>query len=326
MGVAVTFRHVTKIYQGERAAVRDLCLEVQTGELLVLIGPSGCGKTTTLRMINRLEEPTSGEVWIDGEDVRRLDPVALRRHIGYTIQQTGLFPHMTIRENIDLVPRMLGWPKEKREARIRELLAMVGMDYEEFAHRYPRQLSGGQQQRVGVLRALAADPPLILMDEPFGALDPLMRESLQRELKRLQARLQKTIVFVTHDIDEALTLGDRIAIMKDGVLLQVGTPAELAAHPADPFVENFLGRHGRRPLPRTAADLMLPELPRDTATARPAYPTVPEDLPAGDVVDRLERSTRRLLLVVDASGRPIGSIGDRSIAQALRRLLEASGT
>ncbi len=241
--MGVKFEQVTKVYSGGgRPAVKDLSLEVQTGELLVLIGPSGCGKTTTLRMVNLLEEPSSGTISIEGRDIRSYNPIQLRRGIGYTIQQTGLLPHMTVEQNIELVPRLLKWDKERRHQRTHELLAMVGMDFETFAYRYPRQLSGGQQQRVGVLRSLATDPPIILMDEPFGALDPISREVLQTELKRLQAKLRKTIIFVTHDIDEALRLGDRIAIFREGELLQVDTPAALLHSPKDEFVEKFLGR------------------------------------------------------------------------------------
>jgi osmoprotectant transport system ATP-binding protein len=240
--MGVTFEHVTKKYPGsDYPAVNDLSLDVQNGELIVFIGPSGCGKTTTLRMINRLEEPTSGNISIDGRNIESLDPVQLRRGIGYTIQQTGLLPHITVEQNIELVPKLLKWDEKRRHERTRELLAMVGMDYATFAQRYPRQLSGGQQQRVGVLRALATDPPVILMDEPFGALDPLSREVLQKELKRLQAKLQKTIVFVTHDMDEALRLGDRIGIFREGQLLQVGTPDELLNSPQDDFVSKFIG-------------------------------------------------------------------------------------
>lgn len=241
--MGVKFEHVTKMYTSGRPAVNDLSFEVQSGELLVLIGPSGCGKTTTLRMINRLEEPTSGTISIDGRDIHRYDPIQLRRGIGYTIQQTGLLPHMTVEQNIELVPRLLKWDKPRRRERTRELLAMVDMEYDTFAHRYPRQLSGGQQQRIGVLRALAIDPPVILMDEPFGALDPISREVLQTELKRLQARLRKTIVFVTHDIDEAMRLGDRVAILRDGQLLQVDAPETLLRAPQDDFVAKFLGRY-----------------------------------------------------------------------------------
>ncbi|HEX4207648.1 MAG TPA: betaine/proline/choline family ABC transporter ATP-binding protein [Ktedonobacteraceae bacterium] len=247
------FENVTKTYVGNQPAVNDLSLEVQSGELLVLIGPSGCGKTTSLRMVNRLEEPTSGAIYVDGRDVRSYDPIELRRGIGYTIQQTGLLPHMTIEQNIELVPRLLKWDKSRRRQRTRELLEMVDMGYDTFASRYPRQLSGGQQQRVGVLRALATDPPVILMDEPFGALDPISREVLQTELKRLQAKLQKTVIFVTHDINEAMRLGDRIAILRDGQLHQVGTPDELLNAPKDDFVATFIGRFFTFPKTKVAS-------------------------------------------------------------------------
>src|SRR6266567_198315 len=240
--MGVTFENVTKVYSGSQPAVKDLSFEVQSGELMVLIGPSGCGKTTTLRMINRLEEPTSGSISVDGREIHSYNPIQLRRGIGYAIQQTGLLPHMTVEQNIELVPKLLKWDEKRRHERTRELLEMVGMDYATFAHRYPQQLSGGQQQRVGVLRALATDPPVILMDEPFGALDPISREVLQTELKRLQAKLRKTIVFVTHDIDEAMRLGDRVAILRDGQILQLGTPDELLHTPKDEFVAKFIGR------------------------------------------------------------------------------------
>src|SRR5258708_1187637 len=240
--MGVKFENVTKMYPGGRPAVKDLSLEVQSGELMVLIGPCGCGKPTTLRMINRLEEPTGGTISVDGRDILSYDPIQLRRGIGYAIQQTGLLPHITVEQNIELVPRLLKWDKDRRHNRTRELLAMVDMDYDTFASRYPRQLSGGQQQRIGVLRALATDPPVILMDEPFGALDPISREALQTELKRLQSKLHKTVVFVTHDIDEAMRLGDRIAILRGGQLHQVGTPYELVQSPRDEFVAKFIGR------------------------------------------------------------------------------------
>jgi len=240
--MGVTFENVTKVYSGSQPAVKDLSFEVQSGELMVLIGPSGCGKTTTLRMINRLEEPTSGTISIEGREIQSYDPIQLQRGIGYAIQQVGLLPHMTVEENIELVPKLMKWDKNRRHSRSRELLEMVGMSYETFAHRYPRQLSGGQQQRIGVLRALATDPPVILMDEPFGALDPISRKVLQMELKRLQAKLQKTIVFVTHDMDEAMLVGDRIAIFREGQLLQVDTPEELSRAPKDEFVATFIGR------------------------------------------------------------------------------------
>jgi osmoprotectant transport system ATP-binding protein len=234
---------VAKRYPGTDAdAVAPLTLEIARGEFVVLVGPSGCGKTTTLRMINRLVEPSAGEIWIDGRNVTHADPDDLRRHIGYVIQQVGLIPHMSVAQNVGLVPKMLGWDKAKTGKRADELLALVGLDPERFRSRYPKQLSGGQQQRVGVARALAADPPIMLMDEPFGAIDPITRDRLQDEFLRLQQRIRKTIVFVTHDIDEALRLGDRIAIFAEGSrLAQFATPLEILTNPADDFVRSFIG-------------------------------------------------------------------------------------
>ncbi|MEU6323329.1 ABC transporter ATP-binding protein [Streptomyces sp. NPDC047009] len=234
---------VSKRYPSqEKAAVSGLSMEIKRGEFVVLVGPSGCGKTTTLRMINRLVEPTHGRIFIDGKDVTHADVDDLRRGIGYVIQQIGLLPHLTIADNIALVPRMLGVKKSERRQRANELLEMVGLDPVTYADRYPRQLSGGQQQRVGVARALAADPPVMLMDEPFGAVDPIAREKLQMEFLRLQERIRKTIVMVTHDIDEALRLGDRIAIFGPGSrLAQFDTPLEILSNPADDFVRDFVG-------------------------------------------------------------------------------------
>lgn len=238
----LTFKNVSKIYSGGTKAVNDLSLHINKGEFIVLIGPSGCGKTTTMKMINRLISITDGEILINGENVYDKNIVELRRSIGYVIQQIGLFPHMTIGENIALVPKLLKWPEKDQIARAKELLKLVDMD-EEYLDRYPNELSGGQQQRIGVLRALAADPPLILMDEPFGALDPITKEGLQDEFKKLQVELGKTIVFVTHDMDEAIRLADRIVIMKAGEIVQVGTPDEILRHPKNEFVESFLGKH-----------------------------------------------------------------------------------
>ncbi len=240
---------VRKLYPNGTMAVRDLSLEVPDGELAVLVGPSGCGKTTILRMINRLIEPTSGRIFLDDDDVTRVDPVHLRRRIGYVIQQIGLFPHQTIGHNVATVPRLLGWDHTRVAARVDELLVLVGLDPDEYRDRYPGQLSGGQQQRVGVARALAADPPVLLMDEPFGAIDPVTRARLQDEFMRLQSELRKTIVFVTHDIDEAVKLGDRIAILNvGGTLEQYDTPAAILAAPATEFVDGFVG--GDRALKR----------------------------------------------------------------------------
>ncbi|MGM9925709.1 MAG: ABC transporter ATP-binding protein [Bacillus sp. (in: firmicutes)] len=235
------FEDVSKVYGGGKRAVNHVSFDIRKGEFIVFIGPSGCGKTTTMKMINRLIKPSEGKIYLNGEDIMQKDVVELRRSIGYVIQQIGLFPHMTIRENIALVPKLLKWPETKRTARVEELLKLVNMP-EEFLDRYPFELSGGQQQRIGVLRALAAEPPLILMDEPFGALDPITRDALQIEFKKLQKQLGKTIVFVTHDIDEAIKLADRIFIMKDGEIVQQGTPNDILLHPANEFVENFIGK------------------------------------------------------------------------------------
>lgn len=254
------FEHVSKVYKGNKHAVDDLNFEIEKGEFIVLIGPSGCGKTTTMKMINRLIEPSKGRIYINKQEIIKLDPVELRRKIGYVIQQIGLFPHMTIEQNIALVPRLLKWPLEKQKERAKELISLVNMT-PDYLERYPDELSGGQQQRIGVLRALAADQPLILMDEPFGALDPITRDSLQAELKKLQRKLGKTIVFVTHDIDEALKLADRIVIMKDGHIVQFDTPDEILRNPANKFVEEFIGRERllqARPQIQTVEQIMNP--------------------------------------------------------------------
>ncbi|MED2971183.1 betaine/proline/choline family ABC transporter ATP-binding protein [Fictibacillus sp. B-59209] len=235
------FDHVSKAYKGSKKAVNDISIEIERGEFIVFIGPSGCGKTTTMKMINRLIEPSEGTISIEGQNILEKDYVQLRREIGYVIQQIGLFPHMTIQENIALVPKLLKWPESKRRERAMELLKLVNMT-DDFLNRYPHELSGGQQQRVGILRALAADPPLILMDEPFSALDPITRDSLQEEFKKLQKTLNKTIVFVTHDMDEALKIADRIVIMRDGEFVQIGTPDEILRNPANDFVEEFIGK------------------------------------------------------------------------------------
>src|SRR4051794_19314981 len=233
---------ISKQYPNGQLAVQELSLDIPDGDVCVLVGPSGCGKTTTLKMINRLIEPTSGRIFVDGRDVTNVDPVEMRRHIGYVIQQVGLFPHQTIATNIGTVPRLLGWPKARVEARVEELLHLVGLDPAEYLGRYPAQLSGGQRQRVGVARALAADPPVLLMDEPFGAIDPVTRVRLQDEFLRLQSEVQKTVVFVTHDIEEAVKMGDRIAILNvGGVLEQYAAPAEILGRPASTMVRDFVG-------------------------------------------------------------------------------------
>ncbi|MBN2910333.1 betaine/proline/choline family ABC transporter ATP-binding protein [Polycladomyces sp. WAk] len=254
----IRFEHVSKRYKDGTVAIDNLNLEIQKGELLVLIGPSGCGKTTTMRMINRLIEPTSGTITIDGEDISRIDPVELRRNIGYVIQEIGLFPHMTIEENIALVPKLKKWHPDRYEKRVNELLDLVGLDPETYKDRYPSELSGGQQQRVGVIRALAGEPDIILMDEPFSALDPISREQLQEELVNLQESIRKTIVFVTHDMDEAIRIASRIAIMNNGKLVQVDSPDRILRRPANDFVRGFIGEerlNGGSVVP-TARDLM----------------------------------------------------------------------
>ncbi|MGV0596969.1 ABC transporter ATP-binding protein [Mycolicibacterium vulneris] len=244
-GVRILLDGVTKRYDAKAVpAVDNVTIEFPAGEIVMLVGPSGCGKTTTMKMINRLIEPTSGRILIGEEDVTRRDPDQLRRHIGYVIQGAGLFPHYTVGENIAIVPRLLKWDKERVSTRIDELLDLVNLDPAEYRDRYPRELSGGQQQRVGVARALAADPPVLLMDEPFGAVDPITRQRLQDELLRLQDELRKTIVFVTHDFDEAVKLGDKIAILQQGSeIVQYDTPEQILANPANDFVRGFVG-HG----------------------------------------------------------------------------------
>jgi osmoprotectant transport system ATP-binding protein len=238
----ITLERVSKSYGSGNVAVGALSLEVGDGELAALVGPSGCGKTTTLRMINRLIEPTSGRILIDGENVLTKDPVAMRRGIGYVIQQGGLFPHRRVFDNVAVVPRLLGWESARVDRRVHELLELVGLDPEDYGRRYPHELSGGERQRVGVARALGADPPVLLMDEPFGAVDPVTRQRLQNQFLELQRELKKSIVFVTHDIEEAAKLGDRIAVLsKGGVLEQYDTPAEILGRPATPFVADFVG-------------------------------------------------------------------------------------
>lgn len=238
----IKFENVSKVYPDGFQAVDAVNFEVPEGEFLVLIGPSGSGKSTTMKMINRMIPHTNGTISIDGKDITNLNPSELRRNIGYVIQQIGLFPHYTIEKNIAIVPELNGWDKQKIKARVKELLIMVDLDPDVYGSRYPKELSGGQQQRVGVARALASDPRVLLMDEPFGALDPITRDQLQDQLITLQRKLKKTIVFVTHDMDEALKLGDRIAIMKDGNLLQIDTPEKILQEPASTFVEEFIGK------------------------------------------------------------------------------------
>lgn len=275
----ISFESVSKHYGKGSYAVTDLDLEVLAGELCVLVGPSGAGKTTVLRMVNRLVEPSSGRVVVDGADVARLDRVELRRRTGYVIQQAGLFPHLKVAENVATVPRLLGWEHARVRGRVSDMLELVGLDPAVYAGRYPSELSGGQAQRVGVARALAGDPPVLLMDEPFGAVDPISRERLQQEFLALQAQLHKTIMFVTHDIDEAVTMGDRIAVLgQGGVLQQYAGPADVLGHPATPFVADFVGAdRGLRRLavtPVEADDLYLPPVVTPATTVAEARQAV----------------------------------------------------
>lgn len=288
---------VSKIYPGtELPAVDSLTLDVPEGEILVLVGPSGCGKSTTLRLINRMIEPTSGRIIFEGEDVTDVNPDHLRRRIGYVIQQIGLFPHRTIAENISTVPQLVGWDESRIDARVDELLDMVGMDPSIYRSRYPKELSGGQAQRVGVARALGADPDVLLMDEPFGAIDPITRDRLQNEFLRLQAELKKTIVFVTHDIDEAIKMGDRIAILRaESHVAQLDTPETILAHPADEFVENFLG---------AGAALKGLNLRRVREIELHDYPVITTDVGREEALSKLRASDEQYLLLLDSDRRP----------------------
>jgi osmoprotectant transport system ATP-binding protein len=296
-GATIELENLTKRYPGSRTpAVDSVSMEVKAGELVVLVGPSGCGKSTTLKMINRLIEPTSGRIRINGEDVTGIDPVGLRRQVGYAIQSSGLFPHMTVAQNIALVPKMLGWPKARVTARVEEMLDLVGLDPAEFRDRYPRRLSGGQQQRVGVARALAADPPVLLMDEPFGAVDPITRDHLQDELIRLQHNLHKTIVFVTHDFDEAVKLGDRIAVLREqSHIAQFDTPETILTQPADDFVSGFVG---------AGAALKRLNLTRVRDVEVTDYPTVSVDNSLDEILERYRAEHVGEMLLLDSAGRP----------------------
>jgi osmoprotectant transport system ATP-binding protein len=293
----ITFERVTRRF-GDRIAVSALDLQISAGEIVILVGPSGCGKTTTLRMINRLVEPSEGRILIDDVDTATLKPEELRRGIGYVIQQVGLFPHETVADNVATVPRLLGWDRARIAARVDELLDLVGLPAAEYARRHPSELSGGQRQRVGVARALGADPPILLMDEPFGAIDPVVRLRLQHELLRLQSVVRKTIVFVTHDIDEAVRLGDRVALFADGGhLMQYDTPAELLLHPRTGFVEEFLGDNL---LLRRLALLPLRDLTLSRNGARPQT-EVAVSASLRDALDATLRSSDGRVAVIDGT-------------------------
>jgi osmoprotectant transport system ATP-binding protein len=302
---SVSYQDVTKRYPGQDdPAVQHLSLDVEAGEICVLVGPSGCGKTTALRMVNRTVEITSGDILIGGTSVRERDPADLRREMGYVIQQIGLFPHRTVTQNIETVPRLLGWDHARARQRADELLDLIGLE-PALRDRYPSQLSGGQQQRVGVARALAADPPVMLMDEPFGAIDPIARERLQNEFLRLQAEIRKTVLFVTHDIDEAIKMGDRIAILKKGGhLAQFATPAELLMAPADDFVEDFVGAD--RALKRLA---LMRVRDIDLWTAPLAF----VGQSTAEVRSKLDGAEVPHALLVDSERRPLGWLSDSDL-------------
>jgi len=323
----IEFERVSKTYSGGVEAVNDLSLKVAEGETLVLLGTSGSGKTTSMKMVNRLIEPTSGRILIDRRDVMKRDPIELRRTIGYAIQHIGLFPHMTVGENIAVVPRLLKWSRERILSRIDELLTMVGLGPHEFRDRYPRQLSGGQRQRVGVARSLAADPPIVLMDEPFGALDPITREQLQDEFLDLQSDIRKTVVFVTHDVFEAVKMADRIALLDAGRLQQLAPPAELVEHPANDFVDQFLGQHRFQLslLTRTIRTIMPAPGPE---TGQPKGP-IPDPYVRGrgSLIEALDqfKKTGKAALPVFLGKRFLGDLEKRKLLRAITAVLSETG-
>ncbi|CAN5355395.1 betaine/proline/choline family ABC transporter ATP-binding protein [soil metagenome] len=293
----IRLESITKRYRGQHEpAVEELTMEVPEGEICVLVGPSGCGKTTTMKMVNRIIEPSSGRIFLEGDDVTKSDPDLLRRRMGYVIQQIGLFPHKTIHDNIATVPRLLGWDGDRIHARVDELLELVGMDPSVYRSRYPKELSGGQRQRVGVARALSADPPVMLMDEPFGAIDPITRERLQNEFLRLQSEIRKTIVFVTHDIEEAIKMGDRIAILRQrSVIAQYDTPETILTNPADDFVADFIG---------SGANLKRLNLSRVSELELSQWPTADAGADREAVAAALRASGREAVLQLDDRRRP----------------------
>jgi osmoprotectant transport system ATP-binding protein len=296
--IQIRLENLSKRFPGQRdPAVDDLSMDIPEGEIVIFVGPSGCGKTTTMKLINRIIEPTSGRIFLDGEDVTKTNPDLLRRRMGYVIQQIGLFPHVTIANNIATVPKMLGWKPQRISERIDELLEMVGMDPGDYRNRYPKELSGGQRQRVGVARAMSADPDVMLMDEPFGAIDPITRDRLQNEFLRLQEQIKKTIIFVTHDIDEAIKMGDRIAILREqSHIAQFDTPERILVNPADDFVADFIGR---------GASLKRLSLSRVRDVELHQWPTVPDGASRDEVRRVLDASNKSAVLVLDDQRRPL---------------------
>ncbi|MGA4721967.1 ABC transporter ATP-binding protein [Fictibacillus nanhaiensis] len=319
----ITFDNVSKEYRDGTSAVRDLNLTIQPGEFFVVIGPSGCGKTTMLKMINRLISLTKGTISIDNKRISDYNIDELRWNIGYVLQQIALFPHMTILENISIVPELKGWDKEKIRKRVDELLDMVGLDPETYRDRKPNELSGGQQQRVGVVRALAADPNIILMDEPFSALDPISREKLQEDLFNLQRNIKKTIVFVTHDMKEALKLGDRICVMNEGSIVQVGTPKELLENPADDFVRNFVGTESVSSVENMDLRKLVIPLKADEIGMDYQLPSLSVNT---SIKEALNILTRENEVTVEGHGAIIGTLNRQAIIQYLADHLQERGS
>lgn len=323
----IIFVQVSKIYPGGVEAVQNFSMEIAKGETLVLLGTSGSGKTTALKMVNRLIEPTSGEILIDGVDIMEQDPIDLRRKIGYAIQHIGLFPHMSVGENIAVVPNLLKWTKKRIAERIDELLTMVGLEPEEFRDRFPAQLSGGQRQRVGVARALSADPPIILMDEPFGALDPITREQLQNESIELESRIKKTIVFVTHDVFEAVRMGDRIALLDGGHLQALATPGELVENPPNEFVDQFLGQHRfQLSLLTKTIKTIMPESPPAARDCKDSVPKVYLHA-RSSLIEGLDmfKKTKRVSLPVYAQECFIGNLEKQQLLKIITQVLGETG-
>jgi len=298
------------LFYGEKQALKDVSLDIPAQRVTVLIGPSGCGKSSTLRCLNRMVEPRQGSLQFQGKDVSRLDPISLRRKMGYAIQKVGLIPHMTVEQNISLVPRLLQWSREKQQERSDELLGLIQLNPEEYRHKYPSELSGGEAQRVGVARALSADPPVLLMDEPFGAVDPLNRQILQDEFIRIQRKLKKTVVFVTHDLEEALRLADYLVIMKEGRIEQAGTPGDILSAPANPFVEDFLGQdRALKNLTLYTADLYLKELTLASGDKRPYQWITPSSQGIPDKIRySLDGKTREAPIGAEHMARPYSSL------------------
>ena len=299
----IKLENVCKNY-GKTVIINKLNLEIREGQFVVLIGPSGCGKTTTLKMINRLIEPDNGKIYVDEKDITKVNPVALRRTIGYVIQQIGLFPNMTVEQNISVVPKLLKYGKKQCNDIVRDLLKLVDMEYDEYAHKYPSELSGGQQQRIGVLRALAASPPIVLMDEPFGALDPITRETLQEEIKKLQRKLNKTVIFVTHDMDEALRLADTIVFMSKGNVVQIASPEEMLQNPADDIIKSFMGKRMQHTDYENllASDIMRSNVLKVEKTKRTL-----------ECIDLMNRKEVNTLVIVDENKKYLGIVSIEDI-------------